>query len=115
MESYLKVLNCLGKEANLRIYRMLTLQRELCVCELEEALRLPQYAVSRALKNLVDCGLVEKRKQGPWRLYSLKRQADRFLDGLETLCRQNLPDFYSDMRRLKMKPDLRMKKLKKTL
>ena len=61
--------------------------RERCVCELVEALRVPQPTASRHLAYLRRAGLVEARKQGPWSYYRLSTPRNplhrRLLDCLE--------------------------------
>lgn len=44
---------------------------ELCVCELLDALRMPQSTVSHHLFILQNAGLITSRKQGRWVLYSI--------------------------------------------
>lgn len=48
--------------------------RELCVCELVDALRESQYNVSRYLGALCAAGLIRKEKRGRWAMYAM---ADR--------------------------------------
>jgi ArsR family transcriptional regulator len=43
----------------------------LCVCDLVDALRLPQPTVSRHLATLSASGLVRMQKRGRWRHYAL--------------------------------------------
>lgn len=45
--------------------------RELCVCELVDALRVSQYNVSRYLGALCAAGLIRKEKKGRWAMYAL--------------------------------------------
>lgn len=45
--------------------------RELCVCELVDALRESQYNVSRYLGALCAAGLIRKEKRGRWAMYAL--------------------------------------------
>jgi ArsR family transcriptional regulator len=45
--------------------------RELCVCELVDALEESQYNVSRHLGALCAAGLIRKAKRGRWAMYSL--------------------------------------------
>ncbi len=56
----------------LRLLRLLR-QEELCVCELVDALRMPQYKVSRHLGLLRKAGLVEARREGKWVHYRIAR------------------------------------------
>jgi len=44
---------------------------ELCVCEIQEVLGLAQSTVSKHMKILEDAGLVERKRQGTWMIYSL--------------------------------------------
>ncbi|MBI4583446.1 MAG: helix-turn-helix transcriptional regulator [Planctomycetes bacterium] len=54
----------------LRILRLL-LKKELCVCDLVDALEVPQPKVSRHLAYLRRAGLVTARKDGLWSYYKL--------------------------------------------
>lgn len=62
---------CLGDETRLQILLMLRQQGELCVCDLVDALALPQPTVSRHLARLRDCQLVADRREGQWIHYKL--------------------------------------------
>jgi len=55
------LLRVLGDETRLRIFALLT-QEELCVCEIEDVLRLPQSLVSNHLAVLRRAGLVRWRR-----------------------------------------------------
>lgn len=67
------LLSALADSTRLRLVRLL-LQEELCVCELVDALRIPQYKVSRHLARLRRVGLVHSRRNGRWMYYSIGRQ-----------------------------------------
>jgi len=79
----------LGDETRYRLARVLaTAEDELCVCELEPLVDVSESAVSHALSDLVDAGLVARRKEGNWRYYrttdlagDLLRIADRAEQG----------------------------------
>lgn len=65
------VLRALGDETRLRIFALLT-KAELCVCEIEDILDLPQSLVSNHLAVLRRNGLVESRRDaedGRWIFY----------------------------------------------
>lgn len=67
-----KILGTLAHETRIRLLRTLAVvDKEVCVCELEDALNLPQYSVSRHLNKLKEQGLVERRREGTWSYYSL--------------------------------------------
>lgn len=65
-----RCLKAAADESRLRILGMLK-GKTLCVCEIAEVLGLAQSTVSRHLKVLEDCGLVDRRKDGLWVEYSL--------------------------------------------
>jgi ArsR family transcriptional regulator len=67
-----RLLAALTNPTRLRLLRLL-LREELCVCELVDALRMPQYKVSRHLRGLRAAGLVEARRQGRWMHYGIGR------------------------------------------
>ncbi len=77
MHSQIRMIKALGDETRLRILKLL-LRQELCVCELEAALDLPQSKVSRHLTVLRSFGLVEDRREGLWIFYSLFKAEDDF-------------------------------------
>ncbi|MFW6153553.1 MAG: ArsR/SmtB family transcription factor [Halobacteriota archaeon] len=60
----------LGDETRYRLARALTVSgEELCVCELERLVDVSESAVSHALSDLVEAGLVGRRKERTWRYY----------------------------------------------
>ncbi len=74
MEGITRLLCAVADPARLRLLRLLHGQ-ELCVCELVEAVRLPQYQVSRHLRELRLAGLVEATRSGRWMHYRISRKA----------------------------------------
>ncbi|MEX1056755.1 MAG: metalloregulator ArsR/SmtB family transcription factor [Natronospirillum sp.] len=62
---------CLADETRLRIMLLVYEERELCVCELTEALNLSQPKISRHLANLRLCGLLTDQRRGQWVFYRL--------------------------------------------
>lgn len=69
------ILKALGDERRLRLLRLLLTKKELCVCELVDALQLPQYEVSRNLAALRKAGLVDDRRDGLWAYYFIPETA----------------------------------------
>jgi ArsR family transcriptional regulator len=79
----------LADEERLRILNLLLLDKDgVCVCELVDSLRLPQYQVSRQLGVLRDAGLVTGEKRRTWVYYSIASDlpplAAVVVDGLAT-------------------------------
>lgn len=70
MKDFIKVMKALSDPGRVKVVKMLQ-QREMCVCEIQEALGLAQPTVSKHLKILVDAGLVQSEKDGLWVSYSL--------------------------------------------
>jgi ArsR family transcriptional regulator len=75
MKSFTRLLAALTDPTRLRLVQLL-LREELCVCELVDALQVPQYKVSRHLSRLRGVGLVEARRNGRWMYYSIGRQGE---------------------------------------
>lgn len=65
-----QVCKALSDETRVRIARCLT-RSDLCVCELADALGLPQSTLSNHLAKLRSLGLVETRRDGTWVYYRL--------------------------------------------
>lgn len=65
------LLKCLSDEINLKILSYIRNYEELCVCQFEDILDIPQPTISRHLRSLYMVGLVSVRKEGRWHFYSL--------------------------------------------
>ncbi len=70
MEQITRLLAALADPIRLRLLRLLYRQ-ELCVCELMEAVQLPQYKVSRHLREMRQAGLVVATRSGRWMHYRI--------------------------------------------
>jgi ArsR family transcriptional regulator len=70
-----RLFKALADDTRLRIIALLS-HGELCVCHLEEALKLSQPNVSRHLAILRMSGVVEARREGSWVYYRLVTQSD---------------------------------------
>ncbi|WP_123537168.1 ArsR/SmtB family transcription factor [Halosimplex salinum] len=83
-ESDLTALSALSDETRHAIVRYLAAAPdELCVCELSPLLDVSDSAVSHALSDLHDAGLVTRRKDGTWRYYDATDRAERLLAALD--------------------------------
>lgn len=63
--------HALSDPTRLRVLALLTNEKELCVCELTEALDLSQPMISRHLAQLRTSALVSDRRAGQWVYYRL--------------------------------------------
>jgi ArsR family transcriptional regulator len=70
----LRVFKGLSNETRLRILHLL-LQRECCVWEVMQAMKISQTRASRNLGILHDAGLLKMRREGLWVLYSIDEKA----------------------------------------
>ncbi|MES9994926.1 metalloregulator ArsR/SmtB family transcription factor [Desulfovibrio aminophilus] len=70
MQTFLKIMKALSDPGRVKALKMLE-GGELCVCRIQEALGLAQPTVSRHLRRLMEAGLAQSRKKGPWVYYRL--------------------------------------------
>jgi len=68
-----KAFKVLSDETKMRILNLL-LEEECCVCEVMQALEIPQYRASRGLINLYEAGFLKMRRDGLWVFYSLDKE-----------------------------------------
>jgi DNA-binding transcriptional ArsR family regulator len=84
LDSDLTALKMLGGETRHEIVRLLkAANRELCVCEINPIAEVSDSAVSHALSDLYDAGLVTRRKEGKWRYYETTNRAEALVDALD--------------------------------
>jgi len=74
MKEITRLLSAVAEPIRLRLLRLIHRQ-ELCVCELMEAVQLPQYKVSRHLRELRRAGWVEAMRSGRWMHYRISGKA----------------------------------------
>ena len=78
--------------------------RELCVCELCDALQVSQSTLSTHLQVIRDAGLVRTRKEGKWTYYAPEPGRDRMTKALFAFFSSDLrnhPGLRMDSRRIK--------------
>lgn len=79
------ICKALGDENRLEIVQMLS-DGEKCGCHLLQRFEITQPTLSHHMKVLVDCGLVNDRKEGKWHHYSLNNARfsdfNRYIDSL---------------------------------
>jgi ArsR family transcriptional regulator len=104
------IFKALGDETRLRLVNLL-LQSDgdLCVCEMADALRLPQYQISKHLSILKSAGLVLASREGTWVYHRLDREESPLLrDLFKVLSRHlNQQQFQEDATRLAQRLALR--------
>lgn len=73
MDHHAELFNGLADSTRLRLLNLLTQAKEICVCELVDALQVPQYNISRHLHVLLKTGMVQDHKRGKWVYYSMAK------------------------------------------
>lgn len=91
-----KLFQAIGEENRMRIINLLLDTEELCVCDIERVLDIPQPRVSRHLNYLKQAGIVSARRNGQWMHYRLVRDSE-FHDSLY----KELKDVFATIPRLK--------------
>jgi ArsR family transcriptional regulator, arsenate/arsenite/antimonite-responsive transcriptional repressor len=81
--------HALSEPLRLRVLELLQ-QRELCVCDLCDALQVSQSKLSFHLKTLKEAGLVNSRQEGRWIYYSLNIPQFNVLEEYLADFRQNI-------------------------
>lgn len=69
-EKNAKILKALSDSNRLRIIKLLSCG-EKCGCQILESFDFTQPTLSHHMKQLIDCGIVECRKEGTWNHYKL--------------------------------------------
>ena len=74
-----EIFKSLSDDTRLRLLILLQNGSEYCVCDLMNALDMPQSTVSRHLAYLKRHGWLQDRRGGTWMYYSLNQDLDSFL------------------------------------
>lgn len=75
MRVFIRVMKALADPSRVKIIKMLQ-RKEMCVCEIQEALGIAQSTASKHLKILEEAGLTTYRKDGLWVNYTLSNGSD---------------------------------------
>ena len=89
MQQAAQLFKALSEATRLRILSLLN-RGELCVCEIEAALDLPQSTVSRHLALLRQADLVQGRRKGIWMHYRIAEPETDLHRALLSLVQENL-------------------------
>ncbi len=79
MHPTVELFKSLADETRLRLLVLLHGGHEYCVCDLMQALDMPQSTVSRHLAYLKRNGWLQDRRGGVWMYYSLNKELGAFL------------------------------------
>jgi ArsR family transcriptional regulator len=101
-----KMFRAFSDRTRLRVLHLLK-GGELCVCDLQAVLNVPQAKVSRHLAYLRKSGLATARKEGLWQYYSLAPARNDFYEKLLAClgaCFGAVPELARDAKRLGARP-----------
>ena len=73
MQKLVQLGKILSDTNRVKILALLYREKELCVCELCDTLKLSQPLVSRHLKQMRELDFVQTHKEGKWIVYSLQK------------------------------------------
>lgn len=110
MTTIAELCKALGEETRLRLAHLfLQTDQDICVCEMVDTLKLPQYQISKHLTILKNAGLLRASRKGTWVYYSLNRETSAFWRDLSRVLRRHLdhPPFTHDAAELKRRLALR--------
>lgn len=84
LDDDVEMLSALASETRYRILRILHIaDEELCVCEFAPLLDVSDSAISHALSQLTDAGLITRKKEGKWRKYRTTARATAMLVAID--------------------------------
>lgn len=104
-----EIFKALSDRTRLRLLKLLISGQEHCVCELVDALQLPQYTVSRHLSFLRRLGLLHVRREGTMAFYCLPQPQERLIEKtLALLDHLDGEEFQTDRHRLEERIAMRV-------
>ena len=72
MEEFVRVSKAISDETRLRMLKLL-IEKDICVCEMNEVLSISHSQVSRNLKTLMDAGFLNRWHEGKCVVYEVDR------------------------------------------
>lgn len=90
MKQTARIYKALADETRLRLLLLLLEHGELCICDLMNALDLPQSTVSRHVAYMKNAGWLNDRRGGVWMYYSIRSGLSSYMTALATLTRNYL-------------------------
>lgn len=109
MNEMLSTFKALSDKTRLRITSVLIQSATpLCICEIMDSLEIPQYTVSKHVKELKTAGIVAEERVGKFVFYAIKKPADVFHQRLIENLKASLSGMFPrDNARLGKRLDLR--------
>jgi ArsR family transcriptional regulator, arsenate/arsenite/antimonite-responsive transcriptional repressor len=92
-----EIFKALGDETRLRLVSLfLQTEKDLCVCEMVDSLKLPQYQISKHLTILKNADLLLASRKGTWVYYRLDLDESLLLHELFTVLSRHLSKIFAE-------------------
>ncbi|RYM04963.1 ArsR family transcriptional regulator [Sporolactobacillus sp. THM7-7] len=86
IDDYEQKFKALADKKRLAILYELSQHREICVCDLEKMVDLPQSKLSYHIKLLLEADLINCRKEGRWNYYRINEKVMKCLLSDDACC-----------------------------
>lgn len=81
-EGISRILNAMSNKTRLAILHAMTEHKEVCTCELQPALQLPQSTITTHLRKMYDVGLLERREVWKYSYYSVDPEYEELVNDI---------------------------------
>lgn len=81
-EGIAKILNIMSNKTRVAILDAIVNYEELCACELQPALQIPQPTITTHLRKMYDIGLLERREAWKYSYYSVNPEYEQLVNDL---------------------------------
>ncbi len=78
MDIFLQTISAINDDTRVKILHFIKQNKEVCVCDIENAFNMIQSRISRHLKILKDAGFLKVDRRGRWAFYSIRDPLDEF-------------------------------------
>ena len=78
MDIFLTTIGSINDSTRLRILKFIDINKNVCVCDIENSFNMIQSRISRHLKILKDGGFLQVTREGRWAYYSIRTPLDKF-------------------------------------
>ncbi len=94
---FLRLFKALGDETRLRLVNLFVQSNQaICVCEMTDAMLVPQYQISRHLTVLKNLGLMSTERKGTWIYYALNRNLSPCITDLMQVIEKHFKQKFQD-------------------
>ncbi|GHA10415.1 transcriptional regulator [Arenicella chitinivorans] len=94
----LQLFKCLADDTRLKLVLLVATRKEVCVCDLTDALDLEQPKISRHLAELRNCQVLYGERRGRWVYYQLDANLPSWAQTVIQTTLANNGDFFQEAR-----------------